>query len=162
MTGKLMLFTGQKLLEWACEHDGGLSSFAGSALATSRQLLLPHYKMQVKELWMLERDRLNAIFDNGGKVVGRQVPVHPTILWWSIGFLAKHSQSCYKEVAKVMKLPNISYVFRKMKEMVSRSNDKGYAIHFTTLKTMKERAKEQGWTSHQCTGAIAEDSDSLY
>ena len=87
--------------------------------------------------------------------------MHPTILWWSIGFLAKNSSSCYKEVQKVMRLPDISYVYKKMKELVSRSDDTGFGIHFTTLQTMKERADRENWTTHQRTGVIAEDSANI-
>ena len=88
------------------------------------------------ELWLIHRDSLNEHFKNGGKSRKKRVPVHPVILNWAIAFLAKTSSSIYREVAKIMMLPDISYVYRKSQEMVSRSSDKGYAIHIATLRSL--------------------------
>ncbi|KAL7542027.1 hypothetical protein ACHAWF_011062 [Thalassiosira exigua] len=110
------------------------------------------------ELWILHRESINKHFDNGGKSRKKKVPVHPVLLNWAIAFLAKTSSSVYKEVAKVMLLPDISYVYRKSKELVSRSSNKGYSLHLETIRTISQRATKEGWTGHQRRGTIAQDS----
>jgi hypothetical protein len=41
----------------------------------------------------------------------------------AIAFLARTSASIYNEVAKIMMLPNISTVYRKMAELITTKND---------------------------------------
>lgn len=65
------------------------------------------------ELWKIHRENLNQHFANGRQ---SKVPVHPTLLNWAMAFLAKNSSTMYKEVQKIMKLPSISYVYKKMAE----------------------------------------------
>ena len=43
---------------------------------------------------------------------------------WAIAFLACTSASIYKEVAKIMMLPNISTVYRKTTELITTKNYK--------------------------------------
>ena len=117
------------------------------------------------ELWLHHRDRINEHFkySNGRKNMVKRgpVPVHPVILNWSIAFLARTSSSTYREVAKIMLLPDISFVYRKTKELVSRSSDKGYSIHIATIQTISKRAKKEKWTQHQRTGCLANDSANI-
>lgn len=117
------------------------------------------------DLWLHHRDRINQHFENtnGGTKKGRRdpVPIHPVILNWSIAFLAKTSSAIYKEVAKIMLLPDISMVYRKTKELVSRSSDKAYCLHLATIRTLSERVKMGKWTKHQRTGCLANDSANI-
>ena len=89
-----------------------------------------------KELWHVFREYIDDVHAQGGKVrgkKGKKVPVPPTILNWAIAFLAKTSASVYNEVQKVMKLPHISYIYKKTAEMVSTLGDKAYAINIDTI-----------------------------
>ena len=122
-------------------------------------------KPEACELWLIHRDRINQHYEKskGGEKKGRRapVPVHPVILNWAIAFLARTSSTIYKEVAKIMLLPDISYVYRKTKELVSRSSDKAYSIHIATIRTIRERAKKEKWTQNQRTGCLANDSANI-
>ena len=80
------------------------------------------------------------------------------LLQWAIAFLARTSASVYEEVRRVIKLPAISYVYRKTAEMVSTMADKAYAINIDTIRCIGERAKRDKWTKHQRTGVLAQDS----
>ena len=94
-----------------------------------------------------------------GKV--KKVPVPLTILNWAIAFLAKTSVSVYNEVREVMKLPHISYIYKKTAEMVSTLGDKAYAINIDTICEIGKRANCEKWTAHQRTGVLAQDSANL-
>ena len=50
-----MINTGRHLLKWASESDGGAKSFAESALAKSRDFLLPFYNMVVRRAFSVAR-----------------------------------------------------------------------------------------------------------
>jgi len=110
------------------------------------------------ELWELHKEHLDRVYENGGVSRNKKAPVHPTLLNWAIAFLARTSASTYKEVARVMKLPNISYIYRKTAEMVSTMGDKAYFINSDTIRTLGARAKKENWTEHQRTGALSVDS----
>ncbi|KAL7527593.1 hypothetical protein ACHAXR_005041, partial [Thalassiosira sp. AJA248-18] len=71
---------------------------------------------------------------------------------------AKTSTAVYKEVAKVMLLPDISYVYRKTNELISKSHGKAYSIHMGALQGLKERADKEGWSCHQRIGCLGQDS----
>ena len=92
------------------------------------------------ELWRIHKEHLDCVAEKGGTTKGRSVRVHPTLLNWCIAFLARTSASVYKEVRRVMKLPSISYVYRKTAEMISTMADKAYAINVDTIREMGERA----------------------
>ena len=113
------------------------------------------------EIWHLHKERINKVYENGGTGRGKKAPVHTKLLMWAIAFLAKTSASVYKEVAKVMKLPHISYIYKKTAEMISTIGDKGYAINIATIRTMGERAEQEKWTPHQRTGVLGQDSCNL-
>ena len=57
-----------------------------------------------------------------------------------------------------MKFPHISYIYRKMAEMISTMDDKAYAISVDTVKDIGERSNQEEWTLHQRTGVLANDS----
>ena len=73
--------------------------------------------------------------------------MHPTLLNWCIAFLARTSASVYEEVRRVMKLPSISYVYRKTAKMISTMADKAYAINVDTIREMGERADRESWSA---------------
>ncbi len=108
------------------------------------------------ELWHIHKQHIDEVWNN--RKTKKNARVHPTLLNWAIAFLARTSASVYNEVRKVMKLPHISYVYKKTAEMVSTMDDKAYAINFDTVREMKARAEREKWTEHQRTGALAQDS----
>ena len=58
---------------------------------------------------------------------------------WATALLAKTSHSIYEEIAQVMKLPSLSYVSRKPKEMVGAQNGlKGYGVNLCTVKIISD------------------------
>ena len=104
------------------------------------------------EVWRLHKEHLNDYCENGPKCQGKRNVI---TLYFRIGllfFLARTSTRTYKEVAKVMKLPHISFIYTKTTEMVSTVADKGYVIDINTIRTVGERAKREKLTSHQKTG----------
>ena len=113
------------------------------------------------DLWELHRDHINHVWKNGGRSRHKKAPVHPTILNWAIAFLAKASVSVYKEVANIMQLPDISYIYRKTNELVSTTADRGYSLNLQTIRTMGARATKDEWSANARRGVLAQDSCSL-
>jgi len=113
---------------------------------------------EVVEIWQLHKEHLDRVYDNGGTSRNKKAPVHPVLLNWAIAFLARTSASTYNEVRRVMKLPHISYIYRKTAEMVSTMGDKAYFINFDTCRGIGGRADKEKWTAHQRWGAISVDS----
>ena len=103
---------------------------------------------EARELWQIHHETLNKHFENGGKSVHKKVPVHPVLLSWSIGFLAKTSASIYKEVAKIMLLPDISHVYKESAKLVSRNSDKAYSLHIAIIENLARWAKKESWTAN--------------
>ncbi|KAL9182387.1 hypothetical protein ACHAXT_013039 [Thalassiosira profunda] len=114
------------------------------------------------EVWRLHKQHLDQVHANGGKGRGKKAVVHPVLLNWAIAFLARTSASVYNEVAKVMQLPHISYIYRKTAELVSTMGDKAYAVNMDTIRTIGARATKEGWTDHQRRGCLGQDSASLH
>ena len=92
------------------------------------------------ELWHIHKEHLDSVFENGGAGRGKKAPIHPMLLNWAIAFLARTSVSTYNEVSRVMKLPHISYIYRKAADMISTMNDKAYAINVDTIKEIGKQA----------------------
>ena len=113
------------------------------------------------DLWELHRAHINQVWKNGGRSRHKKAPVHPTVLNWAIAFLAKTSVSVYKEVANIMQLPDISYIYRKTNELVSTTADRGYSLNLQTIRTMGERANKDQWSENARKGVLAQDSCSL-
>jgi hypothetical protein len=114
------------------------------------------------EIWRIHADHIRAVSEQGGRGKGfKQVRFHPLLIDWSMAFLAKTSASVYNEVAKVMMLPNISYVYKKTAEAISTKKDKAGALHMNTIHSIGERATKEKWTSLQRTGVIAQDSANI-
>ena len=80
---------------------------------------------------------------------------------WAITLLAHTSSGTYNEVAKLMMLPHIRTIYRKTAELITTKNDKAYCLHMHTIQSIGERAHQEGWTSHQRIGAIAQDSANI-
>ena len=112
-------------------------------------------------LWQVHLEHINAQAVNGGKRRGKRVKCHPDLLNWAIAFLARTSISVYKEVARVMLLPDIRHVQRETAKLVSNSNSRAYSICLVTLWRVKQRAEDEGWTKHQRRVAIAQDSANI-
>ena len=116
---------------------------------------------EARELWMIHRESLNAQYENGGKKKGRAVPVNQILLDWAVAFLAKTSASVYKEVAKVMLLPDIRHVQRRTAKLVSRSSEKAMSMCIANMRTIRDRADKEGWSEHARTGCIGFDSANI-
>ena len=117
-----------------------------------------------RDLWEVHRDHLNKVhakIQAKGCDKNIHVPVDEALLNWSIAFLARTSTTTYKDVAKVMRLPDISYVYRKTNEMVSGAADRGYAINIQTIKTLSDRANRENWSPQARRGCLAQDSASI-
>ena len=118
------------------------------------------------ELWQLQRERLNQVHEkglnaNGKRKRGRAVSVHPVILNWAISFLARTSATVYKEVQRVMLLPDIREVQRATAKMVSGNADMALGMCIKTIRELKKRADNEGWTKHQRRGCIGLDSANI-
>jgi len=103
---------------------------------------------------MVHQDSINENFENDGKRRHKKVVPHPVILNWSIAFLAKNSGGTYKGVVKIMLLYNISYIYQKSREMVSRSPGKGYSIHIDTIANLVKWVNDTEMNDHQRTRCI--------
>ncbi len=112
------------------------------------------------ELWQSHREHISKVCSNGKKNHGRQ-NYHLMPMSWAMASLACISSSTYNEVAKIMMLPHIGIVYRKMAELISTKNDKAYCLHMNTIRSISNRADREGWTSHQQIGVIAQDSANI-
>ena len=102
---------------------------------------------EVLELWRLHSEHIGQVYKNGGKGQGRKtVKYHPLLMNLVIAFLALTSARIYAEVAKIMMLPHISHVYRKMAELVSTQNDKAFGLHINTIRSIHE------WACHKKCG----------
>jgi hypothetical protein len=114
------------------------------------------------ELWRVHTEHISKVYKNGGKGQGRQNSTyHPMLMTWAIALLARTSSVTYNEVAKLMMLPHIRTVYRKTSELITTKKDKAYCLHMHTIQSIGERARQEGWTSHQRIGAIAQDSANI-
>jgi len=109
------------------------------------------------ELWRVQTEHINRVFENGGKGRGCQnATYHPKLTNWA--FLARTIAGTYNEVAKIFMLPHISTVYQKTAEMITTKNDKAYCLHMNKIQSISDRAYRENWTSHQRIGAIAQES----
>ncbi|EJK46778.1 hypothetical protein THAOC_34538 [Thalassiosira oceanica] len=113
------------------------------------------------ELWQIHYEHIKAQAANGGKKRGRAVRCHPVLMNWAIAFLAKTSLAVYREVAKIMLLPDIRHVQRETAKLVSDNRSKAYSICIKTLETLSKRANDDGWTDNQRRVVIAQDSANI-
>ncbi len=99
------------------------------------------------ELWQIHSKHISKVCSNGKKKHGHQ-NYHPMLMNWAMAFLACTSSSTYNEVSKIMMLPQIVTVYRKTAELISTKNDKAYCLHMNTIRSISDRADQEGWTSH--------------
>lgn len=104
--------------------------------------------------WWVHAEHINKVSNDGRKRQGCQA-YHPMLMNWAIAFLARTSASTYNEVAKIMMLPNISTVYRKMAELITTKNDKAYCMHMNTIHSISDHARCENWTSNQRIGAVS-------
>ena len=112
-------------------------------------------------MWRIHKEYFDRVLKKGDTTKGRSVRVHSTLLNWCIVFLTRTCANVYEEVRRVMKLPFISYVYRKTAEMISTMADKTYAINIVTIREMGKRADREGRSAAQCTGMLAQDSANI-
>jgi hypothetical protein len=95
------------------------------------------------ELWRVNAKHISKVCGDGGKRRGCQA-YHPMLMNWAMAFLARTSASTYKEVAKIMMLPNISIVYRNTAELITTKNDKAYCMHMNTIRSISEHVVRIG------------------
>ncbi|EJK60144.1 hypothetical protein THAOC_19553 [Thalassiosira oceanica] len=115
-------------------------------------------QVEFRESWHVFRDHINNCHERGGNMRG--IKYDTMILNWAVVFLARTSKRVYMEVAKVLKLPHISYIYRLSNRIVSRSSSRAYSLCTVTMNTMKMRSEKESWTSNQRLVVNAMDSAS--
>ena len=114
------------------------------------------------ELWQVHADHVANARRNGGKGRGfKKLYYSSTILYWAMAFLARTLNTIYKEVAKVMMLPDISHIHRLTGKIVSTHGGKAFCLHIKTIQSLREHATREKWTPHQMIGVIAQDSANI-
>jgi hypothetical protein len=114
------------------------------------------------ELWQVHADHIANAQQNGGKGCGfKKLYYSSTILYWAMAFLARTLNNVYKEVAKVMMLPDISHIHRLTGKNVSKHSNKAFCLHIKTIQSLRERAICEKLTPHQMIGVIAQDSANI-
>jgi hypothetical protein len=160
------------VLQEAIEKDGAVLSDGASGDQIRRavgimdgpvtEALQSGAAPEALELWRVHTEHISKVYKNGGKGRGRQNSTyHPMLMTWAIALLARTSSGTYNEVAKLMMLPHIRTVYRKTSELITTKKDKAYCLHMHTIQSIGERASQEGWTSHQRIGAIAQDSANI-
>jgi hypothetical protein len=160
------------VLQEAIEKDGAVLSDGASGDQIRRavgimdcpvtEALQSGAAPEVLELWRVHTEHISKVYKNGGKGRGRQNSTyHPILMTWAITLLAHTSSGTYNEVAKLMMLTHIRTIYRKTAELITTKNDKAYCLHMHTIQSIGERARQEGWTSHQRIGAIAQDSANI-
>ena len=76
----------------------------------------------------MHKEHLDDYCENGPKGKGKIGAIHPVLLNWAIAFLARPSVGTYNEVAKVMKLPHISYFIRRQQRWFLLAQIKGMRL----------------------------------
>jgi hypothetical protein len=107
------------------------------------------------ELWQVHADHIANAQQNGGKGSGfKKLYYSSTIMYWAMAFLAHMSNTIYKEVAKIMMLPDISHIHRLTEKIVSTHSCKTFCVHIKTIQSLQEHAIHEKWTPHQMIGVI--------
>ncbi len=89
---------------------------------------------EVLELWRVHTKHIRKVYKFGRKDRGQQNSTyHQMLMNWAIAFLARTSASTYNEVAKIMMLPHIRTIYRKMAELIMAKTDKAYCLHINTI-----------------------------
>jgi hypothetical protein len=94
------------------------------------------------DLWKVHYKSMKKTYIAGGKTPATRYD--PRILNWAIGLLARTSHSIYADIAKVMMLPDRSYVMRKSSELVSTRGTKSHAMCLNTMDTVDRNLKKMG------------------
>lgn len=110
------------------------------------------------ELWKVHLRHMLQLYKKGGNK--RRVRFDPVLTNWAIVFLACTSVNTYKEVAKVMMLPSISYIYKLSNDRVSRSNQRAYSLCIQTMNSTALRANAENWGEVDRIGFAALDSAS--
>jgi hypothetical protein len=71
------------------------------------------------ELWKIHSKHISKVCNYGKKSHGLQV-YHPMLMNWAIAFLACILANTYNKVAKIMMMPHISTIYRKMAELIAK------------------------------------------
>jgi hypothetical protein len=112
------------------------------------------------DLWRIHTKHVSKVCNNGQKSYGCQT-YHPMLMNWAIAFFACTSASPYKAVAKMMMMPHISTVYRKIVKLITTKNNKPYCLHMNTILGIGDQARQENWTSQQQIGVIAQDSANI-
>ena len=77
---------------------------------------------------------------------------------WSMELLARTSVNTYDEVHKVMRLPHISYVYKKSGEIIASAHQRAFSLSIQKLQSMRLRAKNEDWSDNAKLTVTALDS----
>ena len=89
------------------------------------------------ELWQVHADHVVNARQNGRKGRGfKKLYYSSTILYWAMAFLARTLNTIYKEVAKVMMLPDISHIHRLTGKIVSTHSGKAFCLLIKTIQSL--------------------------
>ena len=102
---------------------------------------------------------LLGVYENGGRTRG--LKVLPEMLSWLMCMLARTLTNNFVEMQKVMKLPALSYVYKKSGEIISTANQRAFSYCPQTVETMSLRAIREKWDQSACFGFTAIDSAGL-
>ena len=116
----------------------------------------PDEKENKLEMWKVMLHRLIEVYQNGGKTKG--LKVLPEMMSWSMELLARTSVNNFQEARKVMRLPHISYVYKKSNEVISSANQQAFLLCIQTINTVRLRAKNEKWTENARIVVAALDS----
>ena len=89
---------------------------------------------------------LIEVYQNGGKTKG--LKVLPEMMSWSMELLARTSVNNLQEARKVMRLPHISYVYKKSNKVISSENQRVFLLCIQTINTVRFRAGNEKWTKN--------------
>ncbi len=89
------------------------------------------------ELWQIHADHIANAQQNGGKGSSfKKLYYRSTILYWAMALLARTSNAIYKEVAKIMMLPDISHIHWLTGKIVSTHSGKAFCVHIKTIQLL--------------------------
>ena len=116
----------------------------------------PDEKENKLEMWKVMFHRLIEVYKNGGKTTG--LSVAPEMMSWSMTLLARTSANNFQEVRKVLRLPHISYVYKKSDEVISSANQRAFSLCTQTCQTVMRRADGEDWKANARFVVTALDS----
>lgn len=108
------------------------------------------------EMWLMFTKHMLNVFLVDGNM--RKVDHLQEIERWAIVMHARTSYRVYNEIAKVMRLPHISTVYKKGNEVVSTGSTRAFSLCTVTLSTLSKMADRKQLNDNQRLVVFAIDS----